>query len=249
MFANTAAYSLVLAVVLIPLAWVFRGTLADVFARGHGGGTWVLAAALIPLTFLQWTTSNQLSGTLRFGLFNALLIGSRLLYTVLAITLLLAGLGVSAGLLAAAAAALVMVVGAARSLLRGSRPRLDGPLFRRMLAYGVRLQVGSLFQILNFRFDVIVLQFFRPLAQVGYYIVAQVVAELVTRLASAFQSTVLPLVSNEDEVEGRDRTTILALRHQALLTACAIVLVALLGPVLLVVGFGSRATTPRSSRC
>jgi O-antigen/teichoic acid export membrane protein len=238
LLGNTAAYGAVLALVLVPLSWFLREPLADVFARGAGGTTWVVVGALIPLTFMQWTTSNQLSGSLRFGLFNALLIVSRLLYAILATVLLLVGVGVSAGLIATGVAAGLMTVGAVRVIVKGDRLRVDPALFRRMASYGARLQVGSLFQILNFRLDVIILQFFRPLAEVGYYIVAQVVAELVTRLASGFQSSVLPLVSNADDDEGRDRTTVLALRHQSLLTILAIAIVAVLGPVLLVVGFG-----------
>lgn len=235
---TTAAFGLVLGLVLVPLTWFLRGPIADVFSRGHGGATWVLVGLLVPLTFLQWTAANQLSGLLRFGLFNGLLIGSRVVYTVLAVGLLVAGLGVTAGLLATAAAAVVMLVGAVRALLPLGRPRIDLSIFRRMLHYGLRLQVGSLFQILNFRLDVIVLQIFRPLAVVGYYIVAQVVAELVTTLASGFQSSVTPLVANADADVDRDHTTALALRHQSLLTFAAIAVVAICGPVLLIVGFG-----------
>jgi O-antigen/teichoic acid export membrane protein len=238
LLANTLAYGAVLAAVVVPLAWLLQGTLADVFGRGEGGATWVLAAALVPLSFVQWTTANQLSGSLRFGVFNALWIAMRLVYVVVTVALLFAGLGVTAGLLGAAAAATVTVLGGSRVLLRGERLRVDPPLLGRMVRYGARLQVGSLFQLLNYRLDVIVLQFFQPLAQVGYYIVAQVVAELVTRLSSAFQSSVLPLVSHADTDEDRDRTTIAALRHQALLTAVAIAVVAAAGPLLLVFAFG-----------
>lgn len=235
---TTAAFGLLLALVLVPLTWVLRGPISDAFSRGHGGGTWVLVGILVPLTFLQWTAANQLSGMLRFGLFNGLLIGSRIVYTLLVVGLLVAGLGVTAGLLATGAAAIVMIVGAVHALLPLSRPRIDVSLFRRMLHYGLRLQIGSLFQILNFRLDVIVLQFFQPLTVVGYYIVAQIVAELVTTLASGFQTSVTPLVANADADTDRDHTTALALRHQSLLTFVAILVVAACGPLLLIVGFG-----------
>jgi O-antigen/teichoic acid export membrane protein len=178
LLANSLAYGAVLAAVVVPLAWLLQGLLADVFGRGEGGATWVLAAALVPLSFVQWTTANQLSGSLRFGVFNALWIAMRLVYVAVTVALLFAGLGVTAGLLGAAAAATVTVLGGSRVLLRGDRLRVDPPLLGRMVRYGARLQVGSLFQLLNYRLDVIVLQFFQPLAQVGYYIVAQVVAEL-----------------------------------------------------------------------
>lgn len=238
LLGTTAAFGVLLAAVFVPLAWLARGPIADAFSRGQGGTTWIFAGALVPLTFLQWTASNQLAGSLRFGLFNGLLVGSRVVYTMLAVALLVVGVGVSAGLVATGVAAVVMIVGAARVLLPLGRLRVDLGLFRRLLSYGVRLQVGTLFQVLNFRLDVIILQFFQPLAVVGYYIVAQIVAELVTTLASAFQTSVLPLVANAADEEDRDRTTAVALRHQSVLTLAAIVVIALLGPVILLVGFG-----------
>jgi O-antigen/teichoic acid export membrane protein len=241
LLGNTTAYAVVLALALVPAFWFLRGPIADAFARGQGGATWGLVGVLVPLTFVQWTSANQLSGSLRFGLFNILFAVSRATYLVVVVLLLTAaGLGVTAGLLGTAAAALVVIVGAYGSILRNDTLAFDARLMRRMAAYGARLQVGSLFEILNFRLDVIILQFFRPLAEVGYYIVAQVVAELVTRLASAFQSSVLPLVSSTDEDELRDRTTMTALRHQALLSAVLIALIAALGPVLLFFGFGPK---------
>lgn len=235
----TLAYGAVLAAVLVPAFWLARGPLADVFARGGGGDTWVLAGALVPLMFLQWTSANQLSGDLRFGAYNALFTVSRAAYLLSVVLLLtVAGLGVSAGLLATIAGSLVMLAGALPILLRGSRLRLDRQLFGRLVRYGARLQAGSLFQLLGTRIDLVILQAFKPLSQVGYYVVAQVVAELVTRLTSAFQSSVLPLVASEERSDRQARTTAVALRHHGLLAAASIAAIALLGPVLIVVGFG-----------
>lgn len=237
---NSLAYAAALTAVLVPGFWFLREPIADVFARGAGGETWVLAGILVPLTFLQWTSANQLSGNLRFGAFNALFGVSRATYLVAVVLLLTAaGLGVSAGLLATIAGSLVMIAGALRVLLRGTRPRFDRRLLGSLVRYGAKLQVGSLFQLLGTRLDLFVLQLFRPLSQVGYYVVAQVVAELVTRLASAFQSSVLPLVASETQGERQSRTTAVALRHHGILAGTGILVIALFGPLLILFGFGS----------
>jgi O-antigen/teichoic acid export membrane protein len=239
LLGNTLAYGAFLAVVLVPGVWLLRGPLSDVLARGQGGTTWLLVGALIPLTFLQWTSLNQLSGQLRFGLFNGVFAATRLVYVVTVVLLLmLTGLGVTAGLAAAAVAALAGWAAAAAAIARHDRPTVDLGLFRRLAGYALRLWPGQLFQILNYRLDVIVLQFFRPLSEVGYYVVAQAVAELVNGLASAFQSSVLPLVSSDDDEEGRHRTTSSALRHQLILATAAVVAIAALSPVVLLLGFG-----------
>lgn len=239
LLGNTLAYGAALAAVTVPATWFLREPLSHAFAKGQGGTTWLLVGALIPLTFLQWTALNQLSGNLRFGLFNGIFAASRLVYLLVVVGLLtLTAVGVTAGLAATAAAAVVALVAGYAVLLRSDRLAFDLPLLKRMLGYGTRLWWGSLFQILNFRLDVIILQFFRPLSAVGYYVVAQAVAELVNGLAIAFQSSVLPLVSSDDDEEGRRRTTSSALRHQLILTVCAVLVVATVGPVVLLFGFG-----------
>jgi O-antigen/teichoic acid export membrane protein len=239
LLGNTLAFGACLAAVLVPGIWLLRAPLSDVLARGQGGTTWLLVGVLIPLTFLQWTSLNQLSGQLRFGLFNGVFAATRLVYVVTVILLLtVTGLGVTAGLAAAAVAALVGWAAAAVAIARHDRPTVDLGLFRRLAGYALRLWPGQLFQILNYRLDVIVLQFFRPLSEVGYYVVAQAVAELVNGLASAFQSSVLPLVSSDNDEEGRHRTTTSALRHQLILATAAVVAIAALSPVVLLLGFG-----------
>src|SRR5262249_6001807 len=157
---------------------------------------WVLTGALVPLSFVAWTSSNQLSGVLRFGLTNVLFTASRVAY-MLGVLLLVAaaGFGVVAGLAAAALASLVMAVGSLAALLPHGRPRLDRSIARSMLSYGSRNQVALVFQTLNYRLDVVILQFFRPLSQVGTYVVAQIVAELTISLSTSFQG-VLPIVSS-----------------------------------------------------
>jgi O-antigen/teichoic acid export membrane protein len=91
-----------------------------------------------------------------------------------------------------------------------------------MLSYGARVQVGAVFTTLNYRLDVIVLQFFRPLREVGYYVIAQIMAELVTMFSSGFGLSVLPLVAAADERGDATDLTLRSLRHHGSLTLVAI---------------------------
>jgi O-antigen/teichoic acid export membrane protein len=194
---------------------------------------------LVPITFLDWTTHNQILARLQFGFYNTVSVVSKVVTVVLIVVLVGVGkLGVAGGLVALGAASLVMVVGCLPQLLRDGRPQYDGRLFRTLTSYGVRVQLNNIFQNLNYRLDVIILQFFRPLSDVGYYVVAQIIAELVTVLAGSFQSSIIPLVAGS-EGESRDRTTILAIRHHGILAATGCVLNAGFGTALILVGYGS----------
>ena len=239
LLGNSLLSAAVLAIVFVPLFWLLRGPIGDLVARGHSGSAWVLAGALVPLTFLDWSTHNQLLGTLRFVRFNVLVVVSRLAYVAAICALVGAGgLGVTGGLAALGLASVVMVVGSLPPLLRGGPPVVDGGLFRALVRYGSRVQVGTILQLLNYRFDVFILQFFRPLREVGYYVAASVLAELVITLANAFQSSVLPLVSHYEGDE-QQATTRASLCHHGILAFAATLANAAFAPLVIVYAYGA----------
>jgi O-antigen/teichoic acid export membrane protein len=249
LLGDSLAYTVVLAAVLVPLAWLLREQIADLIGHGRGGGAWAVAALIfVPLTFLNWTTQNQLLGRMRFGLFNVLIALSKAVTLVAAVVLLgLLGFGLGGALVAIALGPLVTIGGSLRSILREARPQLDFGLLRRLLRYGGSVQVGAFFQSVNFRLDVIVVQFFVSLSAVGYYVIAQVIAELVLTLALAFQTSVLPLVTSYEGDARQAETSALSLRHHGLLALGATAANAVVGPLLVLYAYGPdyhRALTP-----
>jgi len=239
LLGNSIAFTALLTAIFVPLAWIFHEQIADLFSRGRGGEVWILAAVLVPLTFIDWTTHNQLLGKLRFGLYNVLVVLSKIA-TLIAVLVLLVGfdLGVAGVLIATGAASVVMIVGSLPPILREGRPSLNWSLFRETVHYGLRVQVGTIIQFLNYRFDVIVLQFFKPLKDVGYYVVASILAELVVTLALAFQSSLLPLTAHYEGDEAAETTTRSALRHHGILAVVATLANVVFAPLVLLVGYG-----------
>jgi O-antigen/teichoic acid export membrane protein len=241
LLGTNVVYGLALALVFVPVFWLLRHPIARVFAHGHGGLAWILAGLLVSLTFLDWTTHNQLLGKLRFGFYNVLVIVSKVASLIAVVILVgIAGLGVTGGLLALAAASAVMIVGSLPPLLGEGSVVYDASLLRSMVRYGSRVQVGTVLQLLNYRLDVIVLQFFRPLADVGYYVVAAILAELVITIANAFQSSVLPLVSHYEGQELQATTSANSLRHHGILAAGATVANAAFAPLMIIYAYGDR---------
>ena len=200
LLGNSLIQAAILAVVWVPVVALLYGPISDAVGEGRGGSTWILAAALVPITFLDWTTHAHLQGMLMFGRYGVLLVVSRVAYAVGIVALVgLLNFGVAGGLVATGLGSFVMIGGSVGPVLARGRPRLDKPLWRRSLHYGLRVQVGSVFQFANGRLDVIIMQFFRPLSQVGYYVVAETIAELLINLSGAFQSSVMPLISHYED--------------------------------------------------
>jgi O-antigen/teichoic acid export membrane protein len=240
LFGNSLAWAAGLTALFVPLAWALNGDLGAWLAHGHGGFVWVLAAILVPASFLDWTTHNQLLGDLRFGLYNALVVGQKVVFFVGVVLLLwVVNLGVSGVLIATIAGSALVVAGSLRTCLARGRPHLDARLLERMLRYGSRTQIGGVFQYFNSRFDVLILQFFRPLSVVGYYVVAEILAELVMLLARAFQSSVMSLVTRDaEDAATQAETTAVSLRHHALLSLVALVGNAIFSPLLILFAYG-----------
>ena len=236
---NSLVHAAIIAALLVPGTLLLYHPIADALGHGHGGRTWVLAAALVPVTFLDWTTHSQLQGTLRFGRFNLLLVAQRIAYAIGILLLLgVLDLGVSSGLLATGLGSVVMILGALIPILKVGRPRFDRSLMKRMLSYGWRAQIGSILQMANGRLDVIILQLFRPLSQVGYYVVAQTIAELVIALADAFQWSNMALVSRGG-TEGSRPSATGAIRHHALISGAAAFANAGFGSLVIAFAYGT----------
>jgi O-antigen/teichoic acid export membrane protein len=248
LLGNTFAFAVVLALVLVPLAWVFRGTMADTFGHGRGGLIWVAAAGLVPLALLEFTLPNQLVGGLRFGLLSAINVLSKAAYLVVAVLLVgVLGFGVAGGIVAVAVTSIVTAAGCLPTLLRLEPPRLDLTVARSLLGYGRRVQIGTVFQLANYRLDVIIAQFFLSLSAVGAYLIAQILAELVIVVAQAFQMSVLPLVSRDEGGPGALRTAVASVRHHGILAAAAIVGNAVFGTIVILFVLGPsyrQALTP-----
>ncbi len=241
------AWAALLACVFVPLSWLLRDELADVAARGEGGDAWVLVGVLVPALFLGYAAIQFLVGMLRFGWSNALRATSRAVFVgFLALLLGLVGLGVSGALVALIASWVAVVVIACPVVLRYARPRLSAPALTSILRYGLLVQLGTVSAFASLRLDILVLQHFEALGQVGIYAVAQSVAETVTILALGFAGSMLPLVARLEGVE-RQALTGEAIRNCSLLGAVAAVALAILGPPLVPVFFGqdfADAVTP-----
>ncbi|MGI8715006.1 MAG: oligosaccharide flippase family protein [Solirubrobacteraceae bacterium] len=241
LLGNCLTVGAILAAVLIPASWLLHRQIADAVGHGAGGLTWVLVAALASVSLLDWTTISQLQGALKFGRANVVVVVSRLVYAVgVAILLGVLSLGVAGGVIATGLGSLVMIVASLSAILGRSRPRYDAGLMKRMLSYGARAEVGSILQLANGRFDVIILQIYRPLSQVGYYVVAQTIAELVATLANEFRWTSMVLVTKSRDEAQQAITTADSVRHYTLLAAVAAVANVFLGSAVILVGYGSR---------
>lgn len=125
-----------------------------------------------------------------------------------------------------------------RSSLGIAPSRPDFALLRSALGFGLRAWVGTLSRFLNFRVDQILMGFLASEAALGIYAVAVNASEALLYLPAATATALVPVVAGGDS-RARVGQTVRAFRSAALVTAGAIVVAAILGPVMLPLVFGS----------
>ncbi len=229
----------VLAAVFVPFFGLAGPWLADLLSKGRSGDVWRLVGIVVVATFLDWCIHNQLLGKLQFGRLNALIALSRVASLAAIVVLVgVAGWGVAGGLLASIVASCVMIVGSLLAI-RDVRPSVDWRLMRALFAYGSRVAVGWIFQLVNYRADVFVLQAFVPLKDVGEYVVAALVAELALTGGGALSTSVNALVANYEGEDRQELTVASSMRHAFILTAVVVIGLATFGRFAITLAFGS----------
>jgi O-antigen/teichoic acid export membrane protein len=226
--AMLAALSVVAATILIAVA-------PDLIAEPPTDAVWFLAAALVPVTVLDYLTSGLLAAHRRFARQTILMTAGRIATLVGAIIFgVVADLGLAGALLAVLSAQVVMIVGGQWVLARGgvgfSRSLL-GASYR----YGVRSEVASLLQVVNARLDLLVLGAVAPRSVVGTYAIAQIVAELVGLVPNAISTALMPVIASGD---GDARTSAGALRLNGTGSLVGVAAVAIGGPLLILFAYG-----------
>ena len=214
-----------------------------VFAAVIGGEAWPLlvAAGLMGAAMIAY----------EFG--GALLLGheARRAYTLAelvrgwgslaAVVVLLVAFGADWGLVIGMAFG--YAAGATVALLRTGRqtpirPRFDGAVGREALRFGLRGQVGNIFQFLGVRLDLLLVPAFLDLAAAGIYFVAVRVSDVVGQVATAAASLVFPQVAGQEDRRAT-ATTERIVRTTLLVVIGAALVVAVLAEPILGIAFGS----------
>jgi O-antigen/teichoic acid export membrane protein len=210
------------------------GWLADHQGRGFDERLWWLGAVLIPLMYYEYFVASLLNARREYGMQNRLNVLGRV-GTLIATFSLVTGLGwgVAGGLIAASMISIVRIVGCLPLVARIGIRRPPKHIAGATMNYGWRVAVGQLFRFFSGRFDVLILSLMAPLAVVGYYAVAQVVAEIVLIVPQSFGYVVLPMVA-----AGEAHRAGPAMRLVGTLSLLGVLAVSVVGPALILIGFG-----------
>lgn len=207
---NTLAASIVISICLAALFTITLGVLQPLFFNGIARSSLLIAA---------WTTPFQL---VVYFFSHFLLFKNNLQYNIVVISQFVLPssgfmfLAFSANMSferAVWAYALGIGVTSILALVLSMRyvsfkfKFLNSSLLRKALGFGIKAHLFSILQFLNFRFDLLLVAYFLPLTEVGYYSVAVAIAEVVTRVPNAISLAIFPAVSKASAEEAADVAT------------------------------------------
>lgn len=220
----------------LALVLVAGDALAEAQASPAAGDLFALIVLLVPATYLEYCYLHMLRGEERYRLANVLTVVARVAgLGAAAVVVVGLDLGVRGALAVALLVSLVQVVGALPVLLRTGLRRPRRTLVRGTASYGMRSYAGVLLRFTALRFDVLLLSFFAPSRVVGYYVIAQILAELVTLASQALGWVLAPVVVRS----GRPELTRQLVRLNGTLSLLAAALMAGAGPLLISWGYGA----------
>lgn len=93
-----------------------------------------------------------------------------------------------------------------------------------LIAFGLKTHMGNMLKFLQYRLDVLIVGFFLSPAQVGYYVVAMSISELVWKLPNAVGAVLLPKVAGVTKKEYTSAFTSTVSRHVTLVTVLSLAL-------------------------
>lgn len=125
--------------------------------------------------------------------------------------------------------------------------RWNGALVKETLRFGVQQNVGNLLDFLNFRFDMLLVNYFLDPAYVGYYATSVLVGEKLWYLPNILSAVLHPRVAHAGADSNANRDTTRVSRMTVLIIGAGCVMILLLGRMLVRLLYSDRflpAVTP-----
>ena len=195
--------SLVVGVVQGAFLMAFGYLLLPFLLREHGPDVlhwarWFLL--FIPLIFLSGYPLNLLQGAMQLDAYNLSRVFTATWYTLVLVALFLLrqpDLGtIVTWQLAGYAAGTLLNLWLVRRLLQ-ARWQWDASIFRPILSYGAKTQLGGVTYFLNQRLDQLVMSVWLSPEALGYYVVAVALANPLTIIPGAIGTVTLPAAARE----------------------------------------------------
>lgn len=218
--SNTLFFSCIVGTVCVIFLLVMRGFILRQFLKNVPPNYLVIALISTPFLLLTRNLITIPQGLSKFKEFNLLSLTtsvSKLLFIVFFLLILKSGTagGIWAYTFSSISAAIVCILIIGRTEKPGLS--IDFPLLKTTLRYGGKTYIGVISELLNYRLDLLIVNYFLNPQSVGFYAVALGMAELVRYLPRAVARTLFPRVASSKNLK-KEQFTIMVFRNALFLS-------------------------------
>lgn len=176
----------------------------DILFKGLDNNIIIIVLITIPITNLKSAFINILLGMQEIEKYNKLNIIDRVLTLILLAIFIFTTKSAYWVIVSNMIASLITLIIISFILFIKFKNKIafSVSLFKEMIKYGIRSQIGNAIQILNYRLDVFIIQYFLTLSDVGIYSNAAVLGETLWKVSSSIATVVLPMTTNSKDKLG-----------------------------------------------
>ncbi len=194
--ANNIAIALLTLVVLVPF-YFLNAHFHFGFLKGLNNTIVFLLLLITPVSNLSLALISIFLGLQNIAQYNRLSLIDKILNFLLLLILVLIARNPTAAIVATLVENILVCFLAFRLLKFKYRYRIRMSVkqLRHMLTYGIKAQIGNVIQMLNYRLDVFVINYFLPISQVGIYAIAVSLAETIWKITGSIAIMAFPMAS------------------------------------------------------
>ncbi len=238
-FGNNILIVILGSLVLVPIyfiqiRWQFK------FLEGITNLQLIIVLMTVPLIIFKSSIINVLLGLQEIVEYNRINIVDKILSLILLAGFLLIAVNPTAAMLSILAGTAVICVWQLYNFMiqRRISPRLDSPLMKSMLGYGLKAQAGNIIQRLNYRLDVFIVNYYLPIEQVGIYGIAVVLGETLWGVTGSIATIVFPIASSSTNKQELVKFTNQVTRVSFSIIIIFSIIIALVGKTFIILWFG-----------
>lgn len=240
-FGNTLLSSLVANVLLIGFYLAAFYYFQDSVFKGLNVDLLLISVVFIPLMLLSTLLRCILIGKRLIHQHNLVLLVqptvtllALIFFLIFATTLRAATFAFLLGYLAMGISYTLIILRLAKGQIK-----LNFPLLKKSVIFGMKGQFGNVFQFFNYRLDFYLVNLFLNPVHLGFYAVSTVVAELLWKISSSAATILMPKVAAEDSADTA-RFSAFVSRSVFVLTLILAISLGLIAKPLIVLFFGVR---------
>lgn len=226
-------------VYFIQTHWQFK------FLQGITNLQMIVVLLTVPFIIFKSSMISILLGLQDIVEYNRINIVEKILSLVLLAGFLLIAVNPTAAMLSVLAGTALVCVwqGYNFTIQRRISPKLDAPLMKSMLGYGLKAQAGNIIQRLNYRLDVFIVNYYLPIEQVGIYGIAVVLAETLWGVTGSIATIVFPIASSSTNKQELVKFTNQVTRVSFSIILIFSIIIALIGKTFIIFWFGPAFAT------